>query len=75
MREWPIEQQTHDSSLSRIFSRHKGGPMKKHRVLLILSVVFWMFAHADAQVAVKKSLTLELAKKIAVAAEAEARKK
>ena len=48
--------------------------MKNYRFLFVLSVVFWMFIHADAQVVVKKSLTLELAKKIALAGEAEARK-
>lgn len=48
--------------------------MRKHRVLLLLSVVFWVSTHTDAQVVVKKSLTLELAKTIALSAEAEALK-
>lgn len=48
--------------------------MRTLRVLLILSFIVVMFAHTDAQVAVRKTLTLELAKAIANGAEAEARK-
>lgn len=48
--------------------------MKNLRVPILLSFVLLVFVHADAQVAVKKALTLELAKTIARAAETEAAK-
>ena len=49
--------------------------MKNHRiVLLIAGLILCAFIRVDAQVATKKAVTLELAKKVAVAAEAEARK-
>jgi len=52
-----------------------GGTMRKKAILIsIAGFVLFGLLRADAQVASKKAVTLELAKKIAVAAEAEARK-
>ena len=48
--------------------------MKRHQLVLILAILLVGMMRVDAQVATKKAITLDLAKKIAAAAEAEARK-
>lgn len=49
--------------------------MKKHDILIFfVGFVLFGFLRVDAQVAVKKAVTLELAKKIAGAGEVEAKK-
>jgi glc operon protein GlcG len=49
--------------------------MKSHRIVqLIAGLALCAFIRVDAQVATKKAVTLDLAKKVAAAAEAEARK-
>jgi len=49
--------------------------MKSHRIVLLMAgLILCAFIRVDAQLAAKKAVTLELAKKIAVAAETEARK-
>ena len=48
--------------------------MKRHtRLILVLGFFLVGVSHVDAQVVTKKAITLELAKKVAAAAEAEAR--
>jgi uncharacterized protein GlcG (DUF336 family) len=52
-----------------------GGAMRKQDILIfVVGFVLFGLLRADAQVVTKKAVTLELAKKIAAAAEVEARK-
>jgi glc operon protein GlcG len=52
-----------------------GGVMRKRDILMLIAgFVLFGFLGADGQIATKKAVTLELAKKIAAAAEVEAKK-